>query len=274
MILHLLRCLAVEAIVDRHIGPVLAAGLEVVGQGLDAEGRVAGRVPVGAVPAVVEQVLDQPRGKLALGIGPGQQLEVERVGLDLAAVPGPPVTLVGQLEISRLVLVILHHVLARCSGAPCASLSFSPSFVQRQSEHGLGIDGEVRAIAIEKAEHRVVLDSGVDQNHEDERIEVVGGFLVRFDLADAVLEELDLLRLVGCQPGDAAFEHPSRQRKVVLPGDLKAVDNQRRGVGRGVLAESGEPAPAAVGKLHVGQALNAAAAIFTTSAMSKTGLWS
>ena len=79
--------LAVEADRDRHVGPVLAAGFKIVGQGLDAKGRVAGRVPVAAVPAVIEHVLDQPRRQLALGIGAGQQLEIERVGLDLAAIP-------------------------------------------------------------------------------------------------------------------------------------------------------------------------------------------
>ena len=67
----------------------------------------------------------------------------------------------------------------------------------------------MRAIAIEEAEHPVVADPGVGQDHEDHRIEVIGGRLVRLDLADSVLEQRDLLGLVVREPGDATLEHPS-----------------------------------------------------------------
>ena len=67
----------------------------------------------------------------------------------------------------------------------------------------------------------------------------------------------DLLGLVAREPGDAPFEHALGQRDVVLAGDLQAVDDEGRRVRRGVLAEAGEPAPAAVGELHVGQPLDA-----------------
>ncbi len=68
------------------------------------------------------------------------------------------------------------------------------------------------------------------------------------------------------EPGDAPLEHPLRQGQVVAAGDLQAVDDQGRRVGRGVFAEAREPAPAAVGELHVGQALKPARAILATSA--------
>ena len=48
---------------------------------------------------------------------------------------------------------------------------------------------------------------------------------------------------------------PSGSARSLLAGDLQAVDDQGRRVRRGVLAIAGEPAPAAVGELHVGQAL-------------------
>ncbi len=136
-----------------------------------------------------------------------------------------------------------------------ASLSFSPSRSSPRPNIALRIDREMRAIAIEEAEHLVVADAGVGQDHEDQGIEVVGGRLERLDLADAVLEQLDLLGLVAREPGDAPFEHPLGQRQVVAAGDLQAVDDQGRRVRRGEFAEAGEPAPAAVGELHVGQAL-------------------
>ena len=50
---------------------------------------------------------------------------------------------------------------------------------------------------------------------------------------------------------------PCGQCHVVLAGDLQPVDDQGRCVRRGVFAEAGEPAPAAVGELHVGKPLDA-----------------
>ena len=52
---------------------------------------------------------------------------------------------------------------------------------------------------------------------------------------------------------------PSGSFRSLLAGDLQTVDDQGRRVWRGVLAIAGEPAPAAVGELHVGQALDAGA---------------
>ena len=79
--------LAVDPDLHRHVRAVLAAGVQVLlGQGLDAVGRVARTVSVGRVPAVVEQIFHQPGGPLILRIRPGQQLEVGGVGLSLAAV--------------------------------------------------------------------------------------------------------------------------------------------------------------------------------------------
>ncbi len=134
-----------------------------------------------AVLAVIQHVLDQPRRQLALGIGAGQQLEVERVGLDLAAVPPPPVTLVGELEVSRLVLVVLDDVLADVLEHD-RQLGLLADPLQPQAEHRLRIDREMGAIPIQEAEHPVVADPGVGQDHEDHRVEVIGGRLVRLDL--------------------------------------------------------------------------------------------
>ena len=107
------------------------------------------------MPAVIQHVLDQPGRQLALGIGAGQQLEVERVGLDLAAVPPPPVTLVGQLEVGRLVLVVADDVLADVLEHGRQLLLLAEP-LQAQAEHRLGVDRELRAIAIQEAEHPVV----------------------------------------------------------------------------------------------------------------------
>ena len=88
-----------------------------------------------------------------------------------------------------------------------------------------------------------------------------------------VREAADLLGLVAFEPVDAALEDAGDERHVVAPGDLQAVDDQRGRVGVGVLAEAGEPAPAAVGELHGGQGLaGLPAAIARTSSSSKTGL--
>ena len=59
------------------------------------------------------------------------------------------------------------------------------------------------------------------------------------------------------QPLDAAFQYAGDQGHVVLPGDLQAVDHVSGGVRRRVLAPAGEPAPAAVGKLHIHKPVNA-----------------
>ena len=88
--LHFLAFLAVDPDFDRQVGLVLAAGLDVVGQRFDHQGRVARAVPVGGVLAVVDEVLHEPRGDLALRLGRREQLQIVGVGLVLAAVPVPP----------------------------------------------------------------------------------------------------------------------------------------------------------------------------------------
>ena len=64
----LLPGLAVEGDGDGHFGPVLAAGLQVIGERLDAERGVACGIPVVAMLAIIEHVLDQTGRELAFGI--------------------------------------------------------------------------------------------------------------------------------------------------------------------------------------------------------------
>ena len=171
--LDLLARLAVECDRHCHLGPVFAAGLQVVGKRLDAERRVARGVPVGAVLAVIEHVLDQPRRQLAVGIGSCQQLQVERVGFDLAAVPAPPVSLVGELQVGSLVFIVANDVLADVLKHG-RELGFFADSLEAQAEHGLGVDREVGAIAIEEGDHAVVANARVAQDHEDQGVDVIG----------------------------------------------------------------------------------------------------
>ena len=115
-----------------------------------------------------------------------------------------------------------------------ASFSFSPLLVQGQAEHRLGIDRELRAVAIEEVAHLVVPHAGVDQDHVDQGVDVVGVLLVRLDLRSAPFcEQLDLLGLVVLEPGDAPFEHARRAAP-------------RRSAGR--LAGRGRPAAVVCGE--------------------------
>ena len=108
---HFLPLLAVDPDFDRHVGLVLARGLDVVGERFDHQGRVAGAVPVGGVLAVVDEVLHEHRRDGVLRIVRHEQLEVVGMGLELAAVPVPPVA-ARQIEVGGLVLVVLDQVLA------------------------------------------------------------------------------------------------------------------------------------------------------------------
>ena len=60
--LRFLALLAVDPNFDREIRLVFAAGLDVIGQRLDHQRRVARAVPVGRVLAIVDEVLHQLRG--------------------------------------------------------------------------------------------------------------------------------------------------------------------------------------------------------------------
>ena len=55
-----------------------------------------------------------------------------------------------------------------------ASFSFSPCLLQGQAEHGLAVDGDLGAVAIEEIEHLGVLHAGIDQDHVDEGVQLVG----------------------------------------------------------------------------------------------------
>ena len=205
--LHVLVLLAVEPDLDGHVGTVLAAGLEIVGHGLDAQGGVAGAVPVGGVPAIVEQILHQPRGLGILGIGRGQQLEIVGVGLGLAAVPVPPVVVGGQTQVGGLVLLILNDVLLDVLEDHVELVRCCCFLEQGQAEHRLGVDRDVSAVAEEELAHLGVLDAAVDQDHVDQGVDVVGMFLPGNGLGRGVVETHDLLGLVVLEPAEASFEH-------------------------------------------------------------------
>ena len=99
-----------------------------------------------------------------------------------------------------------------------ASFSACLLLVQGQAEHRLGVDGELRAVAIEEVAHLVVVDVGVDEHHVDEGVEVVGVLLAGpASSVGGVLEQLHLLGLIVLEPLDAAFEHAGDEGDVVLP---------------------------------------------------------
>ena len=137
---------AVEINLDGHARLVLAACAEEVGHGLDAQCRVAGRIPVRGVLAIVQKILDDPRCQLALGVGLREQLEKIGVGFVFAAVPAPPIT-VGQAEPGRLVLLVLLDVLADVSHDHVEFFLFA-LFFQGDSVHGHRVNGYFRAVAV------------------------------------------------------------------------------------------------------------------------------
>ena len=109
------------------------------------------------MPAVVDEVLDQARGLLALRLDGGEQLEVVRLRFVFAAVPAPPPVVGGQVEVRGLVLVVLHEELVNVAEEHVALLDVA-ELVERQPEHGLGVDGQSVAVAIEIAAHFEVVD--------------------------------------------------------------------------------------------------------------------
>ena len=90
-----------------------------------ASGRVAGAVPVGGVLAVVEQVLDQARGHLALGIGPCRAASSSRRWLR-SRCRTSTTRFLGQFEIGGLIFVVLDDELPMFS-----SIMSSFSFCRR-----------------------------------------------------------------------------------------------------------------------------------------------
>ncbi len=251
-----LLLLAVQEHFEREFGFHFASGAQVVGERFDAEGRVAGGLPVGGVLAVVEQVLDQARGGFALRVHLGQKFEVIGLRFVLAAVPAPPVALVTQFQPGCLVFVILFQELFDVA-AQHVALFHAVLLVEGEGQHGLGIDRQVVAVAVEEIAHFLVGGVRIGQDHIDEGVEVVGFLFLRFLVFGPVLDLLDFLGLVAFEPLDALFQYPRDDGDAVGCGHLEAVDHVGRGVGRGVLAPAGEPAPSAVGELHGGEALHA-----------------
>ncbi len=119
----------------------------------------------------------------------------------------------------------------------------------------------MRAVAVQEVPHLVVLDAGIDQHHVDQRVEVVGRGLVRLFgswLDRRVLQQLDLLRPDTClSQSTPRSSTPGTSATSFCLRDLQAVDDDRGGVRIAVLAPAAEPAPAAVGELHLGQPLHA-----------------
>ena len=193
--------------------------------------------------AIVQEVLDEPRSQLALGIGAGEELEVVGVRLVLATPPVPP-AIGGQLEPSGLILVVLLDILADVLHDH-GELVVLALFLERDAEHGQTVDREIGAVAVEEVAHLGVVGVGIDEDHVDQCVEVIGGGLPRLllGIGQGVVEFLDLLFLVAFEPGDTAVEHAGNEGNIVLLSDLQAVDDQGGGVRRGVLSPKPENQP-------------------------------
>ena len=171
---------AVDVDFDRHLRPIFAAGDDVLGQGLDRDGRVAGAVPIGRVLAVVEQVLGQPRRLFGLRIGPREELQVVGVGLGFAVVPEPPERAFGQLEPGGLVLVVLDQVLVDVPHDHRQAIG-GLHLREGQAEQALGVDRKPGPVAIEKVLHLLVVHVRLDEHAVDQGVDVVGVRFVRID---------------------------------------------------------------------------------------------
>ena len=246
----------VEPHLDRQVGLALARGPQVVGQCFDAEGRVARALPISAVLTIVEQILHQPRGDASLRLDARQQFEIVRHRFVFAAVPVPPVVRAGKFEPGGLVLVVLDDVLRQVlhHGGQLVGLA---ELVQGRAVHRERVDRKLRSIAIQELQHLGVAMIGIDEHHEDEGVEIVGLRLVREFLRSGSLEQVDLLGLVLLEPINASFQHARHEGDVVAARRLQAVYDIGRRVRVGLFAVAGEPTPAAVAALHVGQALHA-----------------
>ena len=140
---------------SRHVGLVFAAGLEILGQGLDRQARIAGRIPIAGMLAIVEQILHQARGHVAVGLSfagrlhlsPTEKLEIASIGFDFAAIPVPPGVGFGELEIGSLILRVLDHKLTEILENH-RELFRVMKFFQREAEHGLAVHGQIVAVAV------------------------------------------------------------------------------------------------------------------------------
>ena len=92
--------------------------------------------------------------------------------------------------------------------------------VQSETEQRLGIDRQVRAVAVEELQHVGVRVVGIDEDHVDECVERVGVYLPRVRLGSEVLQPLNLIRLMSLEPIDTPFQHARHDGDVVLASDL------------------------------------------------------
>ena len=149
--------------------------------------------------AVVQQVLDEPRGSFALGVGLGEQLQVIGVGLVLAAVPIPPIA-AGQIEPGRLVLVVQHQVLLDIP-QDHRQLVLLALFFQGDAVHRQRVDRQLDPVAVEEIKHLGVLHGAVDEHHVDEgvgrRAMLFPAEPFGFVLDRRVFQQLHLLVLVA-----------------------------------------------------------------------------
>ena len=251
----LLVLLAIDPQLDHHVGLGLAGSPQIIGERLDAERGIAGRVPVGRVLAVVEQVLDQPGGLGRLRIDLGEQLEIGRLAFVFAAIPVPPAAAVLglELQVGGLVLGILGQILLDVADQHVAFLDVAFG-IERQAEQRLGVERQLGAVAIKEVLHRHIILELAGEHQEDQRIQLVGMILVVHGIRRQ-LQPADLLGLVAFQPLDAAVVGIGIDLDIAELGDLEAADHPGGGVRRRVFAVAGEPAPAAIGTLHVLQLL-------------------
>ncbi len=174
--------------------------------------------------------------------------------------------MVRQVEVGRLVLVVRddelldvaeHHV-------PLLDLLL---LVQREAEHRLrcrarASSGRDRGTAASRS-----CDVGVDQDHVDEGIEVVrlaavplaGLRLARFfwAISSPILRSWICILPILLEPRDAALERPGTRATPFCCAICRPWTTTAVVCGIGVFAEPAEPAPAAVGELHLGEAFDA-----------------
>ena len=170
----------------------------------------------------------------------------------LAAVPRPPVAIIPELKPRALVLVVLDQELLDIADQHIALLNILHN-VQRNSEHRLGIDTEMRAVLVKMLTHFLIVLACINQNHVDKRVQVVGVFLDPLpdsNLRFITLQFLQLFVLVLLEPLLALFEHTGNKCHTIGLCNLQAVDHICCGMRVRTLTPAGEPTPAAIAELH------------------------
>jgi hypothetical protein len=174
--LHGLLHFAIDKNFHGHVRLIFTRGLDVVGHGFDNHRGVASTVPVCAVLAIIQKILDQSRSDFVVGSNGDQQLQINGHGFVVAAVPVPPAVL-WQSQPGRLVFVVLFEKLFDVLDHHVSTFGIL-LFVQHETCQRQAVDGQMAAIAVEIIGHRHVVEIVFRQDHRDESVQVVGLHLV------------------------------------------------------------------------------------------------